>query len=655
MWMAGQIDGLAILRVRPPTPRDRAVAEGRMDQLSDSALVELAKAGDQAAFAELYTRWFDPVYDFLARMVRNRDEAADVAQDTFLKAMNALGGLQKGASFKSWIFTIARNTALNRIEKSGRTRPIVFEGEDGEEVSLDVVDTDRFGSPEEAAEARAMSSLVWEAAAGLDPKQLTLLDLHLRQGLDSGEIAGVLGVTKNNGYVMLNRLKKAVEDAIGAFIMFKDGRRYCDELDTLLSVATVDGMSPDVRKLVDGHVSTCEECEERKKKLLSPLAVFGAFAAVPMPIGAKAHILDGLMREWPGPATGGGVGGPPPEDGPGAVPGDGDGPNKPNLTEKLLANGARLIVGGAAAAVLFLFGVLVFPVLTSGDDDGNASPGDQSPVPTSAIGGGSDTPTATSTVGTSQSQPSPTTTSFATATATAGNTASPTNTVGPGTPTPTRTATATPTRTPTATATPTRTATLTPTPTTIPCEPSLSTNTSTLNIPPGGGSSFVLLASPCGTANYTITGGGGWAITEGGGSVSFGAPRTIQVNVDASGLGEGSHSTTLEIAGPYNSDFVTVNTTVGGGSPIISGFSVSCSAFAVTFAATITDDIGVSSASVSYALTNGPSGAIELDQSGNSWSATISRATPGQTVASAVLTASDAAGHEDVQTASLSC
>ncbi|MCZ7578205.1 MAG: sigma-70 family RNA polymerase sigma factor [Dehalococcoidia bacterium] len=215
-----------------------------MDQLADTSLVELAKAGDQHAFAELYNRYFDPVYDFVSRMTRNRDEAADIAQDTFLKAMNALGGLQKGASFKSWIFTIARNTALNRLEKASRIRPLTFEDNEGDEVSFDVVDTDRFSNPEEAAQAGAIASLVWEAATGLDPRQLSLLDLHLRQGLDSGEIADVLGVTKNNGYVMLNRLKKAVEEAIGAFIMFKTGRQYCESLDAALSKADIRGCRP---------------------------------------------------------------------------------------------------------------------------------------------------------------------------------------------------------------------------------------------------------------------------------------------------------------------------------------------------------------------------------------------------------------------------
>jgi hypothetical protein len=155
--MAGN-DGPFVPRGPPRLSALARLLKEAMDQLPDSALVELAKAGDQQAFADLYTRWFDPVYDFAARMMRNRDEAADVAQDTFLRAMNALGGLQKGASFKSWIFTIARNTALNRIQKSGRTRPLAYEGDDGEEFSLDVVDTDRFGSPEEAAEANAVAS-----------------------------------------------------------------------------------------------------------------------------------------------------------------------------------------------------------------------------------------------------------------------------------------------------------------------------------------------------------------------------------------------------------------------------------------------------------------------------------------------------------------
>ena len=92
--------------------------------IDDATLVEQARSGNQAAFGELYERYFDRVYDFLARMVRDPSEAADLTQDTFLRAMNSLSSLSKGGSFKSWLFTIARNTALNRLERAARTQPL---------------------------------------------------------------------------------------------------------------------------------------------------------------------------------------------------------------------------------------------------------------------------------------------------------------------------------------------------------------------------------------------------------------------------------------------------------------------------------------------------------------------------------------------------
>ncbi len=122
----------------------------------DAALVELAQAGDAAAFAELYERYFDRIHDFLGRMARDRAEAADLTQDTFLRAMNNLPALANGASFRSWLFTIARNTALNRLERPARMQPLERTTEDGEEFSYDIVDAGRFGSPQEAAEAASM-------------------------------------------------------------------------------------------------------------------------------------------------------------------------------------------------------------------------------------------------------------------------------------------------------------------------------------------------------------------------------------------------------------------------------------------------------------------------------------------------------------------
>lgn len=619
-----------------------------MDQLPDASLIELAQGGDQHAFAELYTRYFDPVYDFVARMTRNREEAADIAQDTFLKAMNALGGLQKGASFKSWIFTIARNTALNRIEKNARTRPLTFEGEDGEEVGFDVVDSDRFSDPQEAAEANAVASLVWQAAAGLDPKQLSLLDLHLRQGLDSGEIADVLGVTKNNGYVMLNRLKKAVEDAIGAFIMFKDGRQYCGDLDAVLSKADIDGMSPEVRKLVDRHVAQCPNCEERKRKL-APLAAFAAFGAIGAPAGAKAHILEGLLQQWPGPAAsagptgsgGGGAGGGTP-----AAGGAGGGGGLFGGANAFIKAGAGL--GMAAALLLLALFLPASPIaLTRGGGEETAqaedgSPGgDASPLPT-APGGGAATNTPTP-------QGNPTTTPAGTGTAqpgqatnTPGPSATPTRTntpvptPGPGTPTftpsPTRTNTATPTRTNTPTPT---TVPPTSTPTPPPCTPTIFVNTSTVNVAPGGNSSFLVFNSSNCSASFTISDDGAPWLSYGpsSGSVGPSGTSTVSLSVSASLLpaAEGTYTATVTVTGPTNSVSILVSSTRTNPAPQVLSASGVCNTAAApttTFSVSATDDDSVASVVVYWNDSGGNPRQFALTKgSGNGWGGTTSLTT----------------------------
>ena len=87
---------------------------------SDGELVARSLRGESEAFGELYDRYFSAVYDFLHRTMRNPDEAADVTQETFLRAMESLGSLTNPAAFKSWLFTIAHHRALNRLEKQKR-------------------------------------------------------------------------------------------------------------------------------------------------------------------------------------------------------------------------------------------------------------------------------------------------------------------------------------------------------------------------------------------------------------------------------------------------------------------------------------------------------------------------------------------------------
>lgn len=274
-----------------------------IEMLDDERLVERAGAGDQQAFAELYRRYVDPVHDFLTRMLRNRDEAADVTQDAFVRAMQALPKLRQGTAFRGWLFTIARNTALNRIEKTGRVRPLALQNDDGEEAELDVLDTNRFSDPAEAAAAGASAALVWEAAAALTPQQYSLLDLHVRQGLDSGEIATVLGVSKNSAYVMMNRLKGAVSEAIEAYVMMHAGRGNCPDLDAELQRVEALDMTPKVRRVITAHMADCVACQDKRSQLASPLSILGAFTPLPVAPALKEQMLADMLQSWPTPPT----------------------------------------------------------------------------------------------------------------------------------------------------------------------------------------------------------------------------------------------------------------------------------------------------------------------------------------------------------------
>src|SRR5215218_6001063 len=238
---------------------------------TDAELVERATGGDQDAMSELYERYFDRVYDFLTRLLHDRSEAADVAQDTFMKAMTGLDGLASGASFKSWVFTIARNTALNRLQKTNRVRPLdAGAPSDDDATGFDVVDTNRFVDPEEAFEAQRLGTLVWDAARGLEPKQYSVLDLNVRQGFSGAEIAEVLGISTNNAYVMVNRMKRTLQEAIGALALLRQPFRRCRELDAVLAGFDTNELTPEVRRAIDRHTAGCATCNERRRALASP-------------------------------------------------------------------------------------------------------------------------------------------------------------------------------------------------------------------------------------------------------------------------------------------------------------------------------------------------------------------------------------------------
>jgi len=560
-----------------------------MEAMDDAALVVAARAGDERAFAELYRRHFDSVYDFAARLVRDREVGAEVAEAAFRAAMMAMPGLRATRSFRARLFAIARNRALSYPERTPTQSGSQTVG-----AGFDTVDPTRAASPGAVAAASAIAPLVADGALALDPRQLSLLDLQLRQGLGDDEIAVILDITRSNARLLMARACEAAEDRLAAFIMAARERDRCARLGAALAPIDTSTASPALRRVVRRHLSVCPACEGQRRRLASPLAVFAALQAIVPPAGAREQILEALMRRWPG-AIAMHVR---PEDDAAAgnvVPG------RPPVRGRALLALSGLASATALVAVALLVPASPFAFTASGHDDA-ASPGANglAPLPSATGTPVSDRTIATATRPASSVAPSASSDAGTPGAVTPGPSASSTATVTPS-PGPTSTGT------PPATATPMHTPASTPT--SIPCVPRLATNgISQVFLAPGGiGSFFVYDAQLCGPLSFATSGPPWLAVAPATGSFATGGMAEVTIAAPAGDLAEGPHTGVVTVSGVPNGGevSVTVTVTVVGSPPGVLSATCTASGATWTFRAQARDDFMVSSVALKYANDGG--------------------------------------------------
>lgn len=177
--------------------------------LDDTALVEAAVAGDTAAFDELVTRHRRSVYQVCYRFVNHHEDAADLTQDTFVRAWKALGSFRGQARFSTWIYRIAVNVSLNRVSlKTPKTDVVDF----------DLVADQHQPAPGAAIDAAERQAMVRAAVKSLPPRQRTALILRTYHELSHQEVADIVGTSvgavKANVFHALANLKKRLEPLV---------------------------------------------------------------------------------------------------------------------------------------------------------------------------------------------------------------------------------------------------------------------------------------------------------------------------------------------------------------------------------------------------------------------------------------------------------
>lgn len=248
----------------------------------DAELVARVLAADREAFAAVYDRYGPRLYDFAYAMLRHREDAADAVADSFVLFAERLHQLREPDRLRPWLYAIVRSECLRRLKARSR----FSYGDDEELVAM----ADDGLSPADEAERAALTTLVWDAAAGLADRDRALLDLHLRQGLEGAELGEAMGVTAANASVMLHRLKGQVDTSLGALLVARVGRADCDELDTIL--VDWDGtFSPLIRKRVARHLEKCATCGERRRTMVSPWMLLAGVPVFAAPVALRDRVL----------------------------------------------------------------------------------------------------------------------------------------------------------------------------------------------------------------------------------------------------------------------------------------------------------------------------------------------------------------------------
>ena len=185
---------------------------GRAVESDDEALVRRMADGDDQALGVLYDRWQAVVNGVVSRMLRQPDDVEDVVEEAFWQAWRQAARFDRSrGAVQTWLLTIARSRALDRVRALRRRREEPLEGDDGQVVVQQAAESD----PGLDAEASERRRIVAAALSGLPAEQREALELGYFGGLSQTEIAErtgqPLGTVKTRMRLALQKLRSQLQ------------------------------------------------------------------------------------------------------------------------------------------------------------------------------------------------------------------------------------------------------------------------------------------------------------------------------------------------------------------------------------------------------------------------------------------------------------
>ena len=185
---------------------------------TDHDLVTFARSGSEKAYRELLGRYQRPVFSLVYRMVRDRELAEDLAQETFVKVFNHLESYNPKYKFSSWIFKIASNLAIDHLRKK-ELDTVSLDGsrnartaDEVESTRISVASTDE--NPEELLEARELGDEIEAAIGQLRAEYRTAIVLRHVEGRPYEEIAEIMEIPLGTVKTYIHRARMELRELL---------------------------------------------------------------------------------------------------------------------------------------------------------------------------------------------------------------------------------------------------------------------------------------------------------------------------------------------------------------------------------------------------------------------------------------------------------
>ena len=177
-----------------------------MESDATNELARCAAGGDAVAFEQLIEAHYDTIHAFAWRWCGCAQDADDIAQNVCVKLAAAIKGFRGEASFKTWIYRITYNAAIDHIRQTQRMRP----REPSNIVKL--IDGPTLSTPE----SQTIDAQLWDQVRSLPPKQCDAVLLVYAQDLSHGEAAAIMGCCEKTVSWHLHAARKALKSGLSA-------------------------------------------------------------------------------------------------------------------------------------------------------------------------------------------------------------------------------------------------------------------------------------------------------------------------------------------------------------------------------------------------------------------------------------------------------